>query len=642
MKNLKLLLLVAFLCLVSCKKLDVSPNPQAAPLMAKMATDKKDYVKGELLVKFKGQPEGRIKEKVLTKSMQRFNDAGFHVIYADTNALEGLRRNPNVEWASLNYIVKPNSDPLFTSGQLWGMNNIKADQAWASGNLGNQSVMVGVIDAGIYFNHPDLCGQIWNNPFDPKDGVDNDGNGYVDDVNGWDFLGGDNGLANLNDNHGTHVSGTIGGLKNGIGVIGVAPQVTIIGARFLDGFYGGSLSDAVKAIDYITDLKIRHSLNIVATNNSWGGGGYFQGIRDAIERAKQADILFIAAAGNNGANIDLYPSYPACYDNSNIISVASINNAESRSSFSNYGPQNVDIGAPGENINSSIMNFANWGFAIGSMSGTSMAAPHVTGAAVLYKAVHPAATHAEIKNAILSTARPISGLSGLVGTGGTLNVSSFAGSTPVQGNRPCPVADNVAPNAPTGLQAFDITTSGFKYSWTIPYDNMGVFRYKLYHKASSASYYQMSEIGNTGTPQWQVNNASPATAYQVYIVAIDYAGNHSQPSQILNVTTLGSVVTPPPPPSYSISSTLSTSGSTKTSHVLSWNITTNGTVSEVQVQVKFNNGLFGAVYIAPNATSGIFTRNVSEKGRYTYRIFAKISQGPYGFSNEVVINNKGK
>jgi hypothetical protein len=203
------------------------------------------------------------------------------------------------------------------------------------------------------------------------------------------------------------------------------------------------------------------------------------------------------------------------------------------------------------------------------------------------------------------------------------------------------LADNVAPNAPTGLQGYDITTSGFKYSWTIPYDNVGVFRYKLYHKASSSSYYQVSEIGNTGYPAWQVTNASPATTYQVYIVAIDYAGNHSQPSQVLNVTTLGSVVTPPPP-SYTISSTLSTSGSTKTSHVLSWNITTNGTVSEVHLQVKKDNGLFGTVYVAPNSTSGIFTRNVSVKGRYTYRLFAKISQGPYGFSNEVVINNKGK
>jgi subtilisin family serine protease len=285
-------------------------------------------------------------------------------------------------------------------------------------------VFVGVIDEGIQFTHPELDGQIWTNPFDATDGIDNDGNGYVDDIHGWDFDKNNNtiydgGSSGNVDDHGTHVSGTIGAESNGTGVVGVNWNVTIISGKFL-GRRGGTLANAVKAVDYFTDLKTRHGLNIPATNNSWGGGGFAQSLQDAIERANAANILFVAAAGNDGRNNDATASYPSGYPNANIIAVAAIDKAGLIASFSNYGATKVDIGAPGVGV------FSTTAFnTYSSYSGTSMATPHVTGGAALYAAHHPGSTAATIKTAILSSAVPTPSLAGKCVTGGRLNVSGF-------------------------------------------------------------------------------------------------------------------------------------------------------------------------------------------------------------------------
>jgi subtilisin family serine protease len=266
-------------------------------------------------------------------------------------------------------------------------------------------VLVGVIDEGIDLNHPDLAPNIWTNPFDPLDGVDNDTNGYVDDIHGWDFFQDNNSIYDgsptdsATDDHGTHVSGTIGaGGNNGIGVAGVNWNVGIIAAKFL-GPFGGTTADAVEAVDYITDLKTRHGLNIVATNNSWGGGGYSQALHDAIIRAAKAGILFVAAAGNSGINNDSVPHYPSSYSTIEgtpgesgagydaVIAVASITSSGTKSSFSNYGRRRVDLGAPGSGVWSTTPNNSYT-----SLSGTSMATPHVTGAAALYKSLAPGAS----------------------------------------------------------------------------------------------------------------------------------------------------------------------------------------------------------------------------------------------------------
>lgn len=353
-----------------------------------------------------------------------------------------LASDPAVDFAEPNWVYTHqavSNDPYYVNGLLWGMYGdqtapanpygSQAGEAWAAGKTGSNTVYVGIIDEGVQWSHEDLAANIWVNPYEIVNGIDDDGNGYVDDIRGWDFDGNDNTTYDgTQDDHGTHVAGTIGAVGgNGKGVAGVVWQVKLITAKFL-GRRGGTTANAVKAVDYLTDLKLRHGLNIVATNNSWGGGGYSQALYDAIERANQAGILFIAAAGNGGADgvgddIDAAPSYPASYPNQNIIAVAAITSTGALASYSNYGATSVDIAAPGSGIYSTLPNRTNNGY--GSYSGTSMATPHVTGAAALYASTHPGASAAQIKQAILSSAVPTASLAGKSVTGGRLNVSGF-------------------------------------------------------------------------------------------------------------------------------------------------------------------------------------------------------------------------
>ncbi len=299
----------------------------------------------------------------------------------------------------------------------------QAAEAWVN-RADCSSVYVGIIDEGIMYSHSDLAGNVWTNPHDPVDGIDNDGNGYIDDIRGWDFAGNDNSVYDgTGDDHGTHVSGTVaakGG--NGIGVAGVCWTAQLISAKFL-GANGGTTANAIKAVDYFTDLKTRHGLNVVATNNSWGGGGYSSGLFDAIQRANTNNILFIAAAGNSGLNLDVSPSYPASYTNSNLIAVAAIDSKGNLASWSNYGSTSVDLGAPGVGILSTIPRKNNQS-AYGSYSGTSMATPHVTGAAALYAAAHPGSSAADIKKALLSGGVQTGSLTGKTVTGRRLNICS--------------------------------------------------------------------------------------------------------------------------------------------------------------------------------------------------------------------------
>ena len=352
------------------------------------------------------------------------------------DAVRGLSGDSAVEFVEPNWTYHhqaTSNDTYVTNGSLWGMTGqygSQAQTAWTNNKQNCANVIVGVIDEGIFFGHEDLAANIWTNPYDAADGIDNDGNGYVDDIRGWDFDGGSNNInsGGANDDHGTHVAGTIGGIGgNGKGVAGVCwSGVKMISAKFL-GRRGGSTANAIAAVDYITDLKTRHGLNIVATNNSWGGGGYSQALADAIERANQADILFIAAAGNSAYDNDTRDSFPSNYPNANIIAVASITSTGGLSSFSQWGATTVDIGAPGSGIWSTVPKSSKGKILSGyaSYNGTSMATPHVTGGAALYAAQHPGASAAQIKAAILNGATPTPSLAGKVLTGGRLNVSGF-------------------------------------------------------------------------------------------------------------------------------------------------------------------------------------------------------------------------
>lgn len=351
-----------------------------------------------------------------------------------------LAADPSVAYVEPNWIYTDqatSSDPYFTKGSLWGMYGktsnpanrfgSNAAAAWTAGQTGSAKVYVGVIDEGIQVSHPELSRRV-RNPGETANGVDDDKNGYVDDVHGWDFVGDnktvyDGGKLGESDDHGTHVAGTIGAKANGAGVVGVNWKVRMISAKFL-GPKGGTLSDAVKAVDYFTDLKLKHGINIVATNNSWGGGGYSLALSEAIERANRAGILFVAAAGNGGSdgsgdNNDATPSYPASYLNDNVIAVAAITKTGGLAGFSNYGAISVDLGAPGTGIWSTTAYKS-----YGSYSGTSMATPHVTGAAALYAAAHPRASAAAIKDALLNSAVPTESLFLKTVTGARLDIKA--------------------------------------------------------------------------------------------------------------------------------------------------------------------------------------------------------------------------
>ena len=399
----------------------------------------------------------QLKDEILSAERLNMGDGAMELIklpsgMSNQKALDWFSRQPGVVFAEPNYHVTASAvsnDTYYTNGQLWGMEGsdsptsvgpagttnvygINAEAAWNDGQTGSKSIFVGIVDTGVQITHPDLVDNIWTNPYDAVDGIDNDGNGFVDDIHGCDFVNNDNSVYDsVNDDHGTHVAGTIGGKGgNGAGVAGVNWNVTMISTKFL-GTNGGTTADAVRAIDYITDLKTRHGMDVVATNNSWGGGGYSAALHSAIIRAAKADILTIIAAGNDASNNDSVASYPsntstlvgtttttaASYEG--VIAVASLDSSGAMSSFSNYGKTTVDIAAPGAGIMSSVPSNT-----YASYSGTSMATPHVTGSVALLASKYPNATASQLRTAILATATPTTSVTGKVLTDGRLNVQA--------------------------------------------------------------------------------------------------------------------------------------------------------------------------------------------------------------------------
>lgn len=303
--------------------------------------------------------------------------------------------------------VFPN-DPSFA--KLWGLSNAKqkdssaqkgdgradtwAPQAWSLFK-GSHSVVVAVIDTGVDYTHPDLKDNMWHE------------GGLI----GFNAITGSNNPMDDN-SHGTHCAGTIGASgSNSQGVTGVNWQVQIMPVKFMDAAGSGTLSDAIKGIRWAVD----HGAQILS--NSWGGGPYSTALLEAIDYARSKNVLFVAAAGNDSSNNDSSPSYPASYGLDNIISVAATDNQDKIAKFSNFGVKSVHLGAPGVGIYSTAPSSA-YQF----LSGTSMAAPHVAGAAALLKGFKPSMGYAELRAAILGSVEKVPALQGKTVTGGRLNL----------------------------------------------------------------------------------------------------------------------------------------------------------------------------------------------------------------------------
>jgi serine protease len=411
-----------------------------------------EYAKDSVLVRFKaGASSRQLRASSLARiggtMRDRNNDGiydGFANLTADGSlakieldkktsveaALKALRADPSIQYAEPNYLQKINRTPNDTRfAELYGLHNtgqtggvadadIDAVEAWDV-TTGSRDIVVAVIDTGVDYTHPDLAANIWTNPGEiAGNGLDDDGNGVIDDVHGFNAITGGGDPMDDND-HGTHCSGTLGGHgNNGAGVAGVNWEVSIMAIKFLSGAGSGTTADAIEGIDYAVGRK-NAGVNLRVLSNSWGGGGFSQALLDSINAAGAADLLFVAAAGNSGSNNDTTPAYPASYNSANIVAVASTNASDAMSPSSSFGLTTVDLGAPGVSILSTIP-----GNSYAVFSGTSMATPHVAGTAALVLSANPTLTTAELKAILLDTGDPKPALAGKTVSGKRLNAAN--------------------------------------------------------------------------------------------------------------------------------------------------------------------------------------------------------------------------
>ena len=431
-----------------------------------------EHVPGEVIVKLRdGVNKSFLNDKSNGLSLKKQVRDNLMVVNFDS-ALKGgiestlaeLNSMPEVEYAEPNFIykiVKPIthkdivSDLLKTDdqtyntpvdakfGQLWGLHNtgsntpggdrgvagadVDALRAWGI-TKGDRSIKIAVIDTGIDYRHPDLADNMWVNDaeLNGQPGVDDDGNGYVDDIHGYDFANND-GDPMDGHSHGTHCAGTIGASHNAIGVAGVMADVEFVGVKFLTDRGSGSTADAIESIDYATKVGVD------IMSNSWGGGGRSQALHEAIERANAEGIIFTAAAGNSSTDNDSRPHYPSNYEVDNVISVAASTSADTLASFSCYGRRTVHIAAPGHKI---LSTTKNGGYA--SYSGTSMATPHVTGVIGLLLANEGRLNPLDVRNRVMQTSEPVPALRGKTINGGRINAYNLLTNTIPDRDEPNP------------------------------------------------------------------------------------------------------------------------------------------------------------------------------------------------------------
>ena len=396
-------------------------------------TSQFESVPGEYVVRFKDA-----KSLSQIQGARRLGNTSFALvtrppIEIQAYSIRNLASYPGVLYVEPNYIYRKFRTPNDPALNLeWGLSNVgQPDSENVLGNPGmdvgaplawdhatSTSIVVGIIDTGIDYRHPDLKDNIHLNEAEVNgfEGLDDDGNGYVDDVWGMDFSNASKPKANgLDDHdHGTHCAGIIGASgDNGIGISGVNWNIKMIPIKFLSRDGGGSLAGAIMAIDYGVQMGAK------ILSNSWGGGPESRALFEAIQRSHEAGVLFIAAAGNDGRNNDAAPVYPASYNLPNIIGVAAVHNRGGLAGFSNYGKRSVHLAAPGENIYSTTKNNRYESF-----SGTSMAAPFVSGVAALAWGRHSHYSHLEMKERLLKTVKKVSGLRNKTISGGLVSAAN--------------------------------------------------------------------------------------------------------------------------------------------------------------------------------------------------------------------------
>jgi subtilisin family serine protease len=352
-----------------------------------------------------------------------------------------LEKLPNVEYACPNYLRRASltpTDPQY--GSQWGWPRIEAPAAWDL-TTGNGNITVGVIDTGVDLDHPDLVANLWVNLLEASGtpDEDDDGNGYIDDIHGWNAVKNSPNPQdddNITPGHGTHCAGIIGAAaNNGLGGVGANWSVQIMALKFLNKATSGWDSDAIECIDYAIATNAAGSSNVKVLSNSWGSFNKSPALKDAIDRARAAGIVFVAAAGNEDVNIDSRQCtyYPAGANVSNVVSVVATDQSDTRASFSNYGPSSCDLGAPGVSIYSTVLDDG-----YGALDGTSMAVPHVAGVFALTLAYNPGLSsnlNAWIDQVLL-TVDPAPGLNIRTATAGRVNAYRAVTGTPNPGYDP--------------------------------------------------------------------------------------------------------------------------------------------------------------------------------------------------------------
>jgi subtilisin family serine protease len=427
-----------------------------------------------------------------------------------------------------NFVVRAARLPNDRSfGQQWGLRNLGHFGGKAGGDVGATAAWdvtvggqtpVAVVDTGVSFKHPDLAPNAWANPGDPANGKDDDGDGFVDDVNGADFLHGD---SNAEDDggHGTHVAGIIGAQgNNAIGVTGIAWETQVMGLKFLDGNGEGNTADAANAIDFAVD----HGARVI--NASWGGPAFSQALYSSIRRANEHGVLFVAAAGNDGVNADSSPDYPAAFDLPNVVSVAATDRTDRLVEFSNYGAKSVDLAAPGDDIYSTVPNVSDpSGYA--SFSGTSMAAPFVAGAAALYLAKYPQAAVDQVRAALIGSVDRLPTLTGKTVSGGRLNVAKALGAAAPSTR---PERDRTPPTAFALIRPrnrLETRKRGLRFAWQRSRDSSGIRLYRLYVNGKRVRTVRDKDGPGGRDPKPRTRFRLRGGKHRWYVRAYDYAGN---------------------------------------------------------------------------------------------------------------------